>query len=110
MSTNHIDMEHHNISAAVATLGTGDMEMENAALADTPGGRLQRLVKVYGAVKPLLSVLTTLVIIPPSWRAGLAVFVQTLDAVIVVAPQLAPGLVKIDGPQPAPVFKAGKDL
>lgn len=111
MSTGHTDMEHHDITASIRTLGTGDMEMENTALADTPNSRVQRLVKIYGSIKPLLLVLTTLVILPPSWRDGIKVFVGALDAVAVVAPQFDPGdVVKIDDPQPVPVFKAGKDL
>ena len=103
MSTNYTDLEqqkatktHAAINKAVKSLG--DMEMENAAVTDSPGGRVQRLVSVYTSIKPLLSVLTTLVIIPPSWRAALGFFVQTLEAVVAVAPQISPD------------FKAGKDL
>ena len=117
MSTNHSDMEHLNatqkhsaITASVSTLGTGDMEMENSALADSPAGRLQRFVSVYSAIKPLLTTLSTLVIIPPAWRAGLTVFIQAIESVVAIAPQLDPGLVKIDDPKPVTDFKAGKDL
>ena len=117
MSTNYNDMEHHaatqahsTITASVSTIGTGDMEMETTALGDTPGARLQRFVKVYGSIKPLLTTLSTLVIIPPSWRVGLTVFLQAIESVVAIAPQLDPGIVKIDDPQPVPDFKAGKDL
>jgi hypothetical protein len=98
MSTHPTDLVHHNITASISTLGSEDMEMENSALADTPNGRVQRLVTIYGSIKPLLLVLTTLVILPPSWRDGIKVFVGALDAVAVVAPQFDPD------------FKAGKDL
>lgn len=117
MSTNYNDMEHHNatqahgaITASVSTLSSGDMEMENSALTGTPGERLQRFVTVYGSIKPLLTALSTLVIIPPKWRVGLTVFIQTIESVVAIAPQLDPDIVKIDDPQPVPVFKAGKDL
>ena len=117
MSTNYNDMEHQKatkthaeISSAVSSLSSGDMEMESTANADTPGGRVQRLVTVYGSIKPLLVTLSTLAIIPPKWRAGLTVFLQAIESVVLIAPQLDPDIVKIDDPQPVPVFKAGKDL
>jgi|GEM_PF-2612641 len=117
MSTNHTDMEHLNatqahstITASVSTLGSGDMEMESSAVADSPAGRLQRFVNVYGAIKPLLTALSTLVILPPKWRVGLTVFIEAIESVVAIAPQLDPNIVKIDDPQPVPVFKAGKDL
>jgi hypothetical protein len=117
MSTNYNDMEHHNatqahgaITASVSTIGTGDMEMENAALTGTPGQRLERFVSVYGSIKPLLTALSTLVILPPKWRVGLIVFIRTIESVVAIAPQLDPGIVKIDDPKPVPDFKAGKDI
>jgi len=94
------------ITHSIKSLDSIDMEMENAAVAETAGGRVARLVTVYGAVKPLLTVLSTLPIIPQSWRAALLLFVSTLDAVVAIAPQIGDGTVKIDDPD----FKAGKDL
>jgi len=115
MSTNHTDMEHLNatqahstITKSVSTLATGDMEMESTALADSPAGRLQHFATVYGAVKPLLTTLSTLPIIPPSWRVGLTVFIQAIESVLAIAPQLDGEIVPIGDPKP--VFKAGKDL
>jgi hypothetical protein len=111
MSTHQTDLQHHDITASISTITAGGMEMESSAIADTPNGRVQRLVKIYGSIKPLLLVLSTLVILPASWRDGIAVFVGALDAVALVAPQFGAGeVVKIDDPQPVPVFKAGKDL
>jgi len=84
MSTNYNDMEHQKatkthaaISGAVDSLGTGDME--NTANPDTQAGRTQRLVKVYGSIKPLLTTLSTLSIIPPKWREALCLFIVVLD-------------------------------
>ncbi|HKS25119.1 MAG TPA: M4 family metallopeptidase [Thermoanaerobaculia bacterium] len=107
MSTEHTDLQHNHITASMNTLGV----MENSAIADTPNGRVQHLVKIYGRVKPFLLLLSTLVVLPTSWRDGIKVFIGALDAVAVVAPQLGPGeIITIDDPQPVPEFKAGKDL
>ena len=111
MSTGHTDIQHHDITASMSAIATGEMEMENAAIADTPNGRIQRLVNIYDGIKPLLLALSTLVILPPSWRDGIKLFVGALDAVAIVAPQFDPGeIITIDDPQPVPEFKAGKDL
>ena len=84
MSTNYNDMEHQKatkthaaISSSVNSLGTGDME--NTATPDTQAGRMQRLVKVYGSIKPLLTTLSTLSIIPLKWREALCLFIVVLD-------------------------------
>jgi len=103
MSTEYPDLQHRDITASMYALHTGELEMVNTATADTPNGRVQRLVEIYGSVKPFLVALSTLVIIPASWRNGIRVFIGALDAVAIVAPQLGPGDV-------VPEFKAGKDL
>ncbi len=121
MASNHSHIEqmaaantYSDVDHAIKSLGSIDMEMENAAVAETPSGRLARLAKVYGGVKPLLTVISALPIIPASWRAAVTLFMSTIEAVLVVAPQLGAatgdGTVKIDDPKPDPVFKAGKDL
>jgi hypothetical protein len=118
MSTDSPDLQHRDITASMFALHTGEMEtemeIERNAIADTPKGRVQRLIKIYASVKPLLLALSTLVLIPATWRSGIKVFIGALDAVAVVAPQLGTGeagdVVKIDDPQTVPDFKAGKDL
>ena len=62
------------------------------------GAAVAHLVKVYGGIKPLLTVLASLPIIPANWRNVLATFVVALDTVASRA-----GSVDAD-------FKAGKDL
>ena len=49
---------------------------------------------VYNAVKPLISVLTTIPLIPQAWRSAIALFNKSLAAVVAAVPE----------------FKAGKDL
>ena len=41
---------------------------------------LQRALKVYTGVKPLLLFLTTFPILPQTWRTGITVLTQVLDA------------------------------
>ena len=84
MSTNYNDKErqkatktHAAISSAVHSLGTGDIE--TTATADTQAGRVQRLVEVYGSIKPLLTTLSMLPIIPAKWREALRLFIAVLD-------------------------------
>jgi len=92
--------------AAATTYGTINQSIRSldftefeslAAIGDTFVSRLQRLTKLYAAVKPLLAVVSTLPLLPQSWRAGLALFLATLDAVA-------------SSPEIDPDFKAGKDL
>ena len=52
-------------------------------------------VSVYQSIRPLLSGLTTLWVLPPAWRTGLALLVAAFD-----------GLADV----PDTDFKAGKDL
>ncbi len=79
-----------------------DMEAEQslvAAAAATPGERLQRVLKIYRGIKPLLTALSVLPLIPATWRAAITLFVQTIEALAASVP---------DGV--AIEFKAGKDL
>jgi len=85
------------INRSIRTLDGTGMEMENAAIWDTPGGRIQKLLKVYAAIKPLLTVISSLPLIPQAWRAALSLFIAALDAVS-------------SSPELNPDFKAGKDL
>jgi hypothetical protein len=75
-------------------LTTFDEEMENTAVGGSFVATLDHLVTVYNAVKPLISVLATIPLIPQAWRAAISLFSKSLDAVVVAVPE----------------FKAGKDL
>jgi hypothetical protein len=101
-SEKHIkDMEASKMYAAInrsiKTIDVATMEEENSLLPQTFAGNVQRLVQVYNGVKPLLSVITTLPLIPQAWRAALSLFNSALEAVA-------------SSPEAKPGFKAGKDL
>ena len=82
------------IDRSIKTLDFSTMEEENTAIGGNFVTSLDRLVTVYNAVKPLISVLATIPLIPQAWRAAIALFSKSLDTVVVAVPE----------------FKAGKDL
>ena len=59
---------------------------------------LEHAVNVYKSIRPLLSGLTTLWLLPPVWRTGLMLLVAAFDGLATVPVT------------PNPDFKAGKDL
>ena len=75
-----------------------EMEQENTLVQETPIGRFQRVLKIFRGIKPLLTVLGSLPLIPSTWRAAIVMFTQALDSLAVVAPEVTAE------------FKAGKDL
>jgi hypothetical protein len=88
---------HAAINRSIKALGKAGNEMEHAAIADTPGGRIQKLAQVFTSIKPLLTAVSTLSLIPQTWRAALALFTAAVEAVV-------------STPELNPDFKAGKDL
>jgi hypothetical protein len=82
------------INRSIKTLDLSTMEEENSVVGGSFVVNLDRLVQVYTAVKPLITVLATIPLLPQAWRAAIAFFNKSLDAVIVAVPD----------------FKAGKDL
>jgi len=75
-----------------------EMEHENTLVQESPTGRLQRVLKIFRSLKPMLAVLGALPLIPATWRAAIAMFVQALEALAIVGPDLTAD------------FKAGRDL
>ena len=75
-----------------------DMEHENTLRPESATSRLQRVLKIYRAIRPLLAILGSLPLIPSTWRASLVMFTQALEALTLAAPEILAG------------FKAGKDL
>jgi hypothetical protein len=74
------------------------MEQENTLIAETPVVKFQKVLKIYRSIKPLLSVLATLPLVPTTWRAAVVMFTQALDALSGVSGEITAS------------FKAGKDL
>lgn len=75
-----------------------ELEQDNTLMAETQSGRLERVLKVYGRIKPLLTAVSMLPLIPSTWRAALVIFNQALEALAGVGGEMSPD------------FKAGKDL
>jgi len=75
-----------------------DMEQENTLVQDTPNTRLQKVLKIWRGIKPVFTVLSSLPLIPSTWRAGIVMFMQALES-----------LSQFGGDIVAQ-FKAGKDL
>jgi flagellar motility protein MotE (MotC chaperone) len=75
-----------------------DMEQENTLVQDTPNARLQKVLKIYRGIKPVLDILGTLALVPSTWRAAIVMFTQALDALTAVGGEITAQ------------FKAGKDL
>lgn len=80
-----------NVDRSILAL-TREMRHENTLIEESPSSRLQKVLKIYRGIKPLLAVLGTLPLIPSNWRGAIVIFTQALDA-----------LATAD-------FKAGKDL
>ena len=61
-------------------------------------GRIARLLEIYNGIKPLLTGISALPLIPSGWRAALVLFNNALAAVAAGADDVSAD------------FKAGKDL
>jgi hypothetical protein len=86
-----------SVDRSVRTL-MQELEHENTLIGETPAARFQKVLKIYRGLKPVLAVVSTLPLIPSTWRAALVMFDQALEALSGVSGELL-----------AP-FKAGKDL
>jgi hypothetical protein len=75
-----------------------ELEHENTLMQDSPSGRLQKVLKIFRGTKPLFTVLSSLPLLPSTWRASIVMLTQALDALAIVAPNVTAA------------FKAGKDL
>lgn len=73
---------------------------ENMLLPQSTLGVVKRVLKIYRGVRPVLSVLAQLPIVPPTWTGLVMAFMRALDA--------------LDSPEVigdiSAKFKAGKDL
>jgi hypothetical protein len=103
--------DHREIDDSIRSLRIHTVQPQNAVQAEPLITLVQRLLIIYRAINPFLTALLTLTLIPPTWRAALTVFLQTLDAIAAVAlPVPAAAAGDIDPINTDPSFKAGKDL
>ena len=65
---------------------------------------IDRVVKIYSGVKPLLTVLASLNVFPFAWRSAISILMGALDALSTAAVAV-PDTVSVNAD-----FKAGKDL
>lgn len=73
---------------------------------DPPTSRFSRiefLFKIYKGIRPLLTTVTTVTLLPSTWRAAVSMFISAADAV-------ADDLAAFKAGKDPEGFKAGKDL
>jgi hypothetical protein len=110
MSTSHVHLAqlgYDRIDAHVRALDLSPFADRQSVIAGGEEDFLPRLQSVYHAVRPILSIVAELPLLPPHWRDALRLFVATVDAIATT------GGVDAEGPlpnHPNPDFKAGKDL
>jgi hypothetical protein len=85
-----VEVSFNDIVVGVASL---DLKPVATAAEETENDRIARLLTIYLGIRPLLSALTSLRLIPPPWRKAIGVFMESLDSLAVLRG-----------------FKAGKDL
>jgi hypothetical protein len=105
--------DYREIDNNIRSLRLHTVQPKTAVQAEPLITLVQRLLIIYRAINPFLTALLNLTLIPPTWRAALTVFLQTLDAIAAVAvpvPVAASAAGDIDPINTNPDFKAGKDL
>jgi hypothetical protein len=109
MSTNAKDLHPMQLSEAAITKSKKtvdrsvrnvmqEMQFENTLAAESPTTRLQKVLKIYRSIKPMLAVIGALPLLPSNWRSTFIVFTQALESLSQVGGELTAD------------FKAGKDL
>jgi hypothetical protein len=89
---------YNEIDRSVRTLDIEAMSYENTLLPIAQSDQVKRVLRVYRAVRPLLTAIASLPLLPWAWRAAITLLVDTIAA-------LATG-----DPDSQHDFKAGKDL
>jgi hypothetical protein len=69
MNTNPKQPSLKSIDREIRTLT--EMQQEQPLMPETQNGRIARLLKIYNGIKPLLTVISALPLIPSGWRAAL---------------------------------------
>jgi hypothetical protein len=78
--------------------GLEDVEQENTLLPESFESHLARLAHIYTAVKPLVTMLAGVPLLPPLFRKGIAYLGTAIEAVLASSGNVSAK------------FKAGKDL
>jgi hypothetical protein len=68
-----------------------ELEHENTLATESPRGRVERVLTIYKGVRPLLTVLGTLPILPSPWRAAVVRFDHALRMLALSARDFTPG-------------------
>jgi hypothetical protein len=92
-----LNPKEKSVNGSIRTL-LQELKHEATPAAETPATRLQRVLKIYSGIKPLLAALAAFPFIPSAWRKSLLLFTQALEALSLSAPEVTAA------------FKAGKDL
>jgi len=92
MNTKKLNPKEQTVNGSIRTLL---QELKQEETAATP---LQRVLKIYFGIKPLLAFLVAFPFIPSVWRKALVLFTQALEALALSAPEVTAA------------FKAGRDL
>jgi hypothetical protein len=115
----YAQLSYEHIDHSIHALDLEELHEEQSLLGGfAQSDRIARVLKVYASVRPLLSTLSVVPLIPPAWRAGIVLFIQTLDA---LAASTADGTVtipekpttskeEVKAGEEEGDFKAGKDL
>jgi len=117
MNTRYLHLQqlgYDRLDAHVRALDLSPFVEQHSVLAGGPEDLLPRLQSVYLAVRPILSIVAELPLLPPHWRDALRLFIATVDAIATA------GGISVEDPaspapggsthDPNPDFKAGKDL
>ena len=94
-----IRKEKKNVDKRIVTLLT-ELGHENMLVPESALGILKRALKIYRGVRPVLSVIAKLPILPPTWAAILDALMRALDALS--EPEVIGEITT--------KFKAGRDL
>ena len=124
MSSSVAIAEFEQIDHNIRVLHLAERQTRNTVAPETLAERLAYALTIYAVIRPILTGLSLLSLLPPSWRKCLTTFVKAVDAVsakfsaapaAATEPPVVNALADTDPVSTTPVstnpdFKAGKDL
>lgn len=93
------------VRAAMASL-----DNENMLVPDSPNVLLQRALKVFTGLRPLLAFLAAFPALPQLWRTGITSLTQVLDALAAIRSDVTLQFKAGRDLNPAQELEAGRDL